>query len=78
MTDDEHTERAILQRKIKNQRKALRELNKTMRIYNAMIRQYALERGTERSSAYRHAAVLAESRSWWFGPRIARTIRRWV
>lgn len=37
MTDEEHTERATLQRRIKNQRKMLRQLNQHVIVQNAFI-----------------------------------------
>lgn len=72
-------ERKVLQRRIKNQRKALREQHKTLRLYNNMIRVLVAEKNMIRYDAYRHVAVLAETGSRWrFGWQIARTIRKWL
>jgi hypothetical protein len=72
-------ERVLLQRRIKNQRKALRELNKTMKLYSHMIREHVLEKNVQRSNAYRHAAQMAETFHYWpFGKRIGAYIRKWI
>ncbi len=75
MTDEE---RKTLQRRIKNQRKALREQHKTLRLYSHTISELVAKQTVVRSDAYRHAAVLAETGCrWQFGWQIARTIRKW-
>lgn len=76
MTDEEHTERATLQRRIKHQRAEIRRLNRYVITQNRMIRSYILENSVKRSDAYRHAAAIAET--FWFGGRIAKRIRRWL
>jgi len=72
------SERAILQMRIKNQRKELRRLNRLILQYQAASVSNGYQQDAARSNAYRHAAVLAESHPWWFGKRIGRAIRKWL
>jgi hypothetical protein len=75
MTDEERTERSILQRKIKNQRRMLRLLNRAVLIQSMVIKRE--REGNSRMHQYwmRYAADLAEGH-WFGGKRIAKTIRR--
>jgi hypothetical protein len=69
-------DRKTLQRRIKNQRRELRRLNANIRGLDMLVRSYSKQLGEERRNGYRHAAALAET--FWFGRRIATTIRRWL
>lgn len=69
-------ERTALQRRIKNQRKALAAQNRTIIVKNALLRRYQLEGYFHEKNGYRHAAQLADK--YWFGKRIAAAIRKWI
>jgi len=78
MTDEEHAERALLRRRIKNQRHELKRLNAQLRYREALVRNAFNRETTARINAYRHAAQMAEMfRYWPFGGRIAAYIRKW-
>jgi len=68
-------ERAVLQRRIKHQRRELRRLNASNRGMDLLVRNVFLREIQARKDAYRHAAQLAET--FWFSERIAQYIRRW-
>lgn len=79
MTDEEHGERAALQRRIKNQRRELKRLNAQARAHDLMVRNAFNRETTARANAYRHAAQMAETFHYWpFGKRIGAYIRKWI
>ena len=71
MTD---TERTIFQRRIKNQRRALRLLNRHIAMQNALLARYRAESLCSRVMFKEYAAKIAERH--WFGYSIAEAIRR--
>lgn len=80
MTDKmKDEERAALQRRIKNQRKALKQLNRHATDQLRRLEFYREHVPLVRSQAYRHAAQLAETFHYWpFGKRIGAYIRKWI
>lgn len=68
-------ERAVLVRRIKNQRRELRRLNAQARGLDMLVRNMFNRETTSKINAYRHAARLAET--FWFGGRIANQLRKW-
>ena len=72
---EEATERALLIRRIRNQRKELRRLNQVILSNNRSIRYWQDQIKIERTNCYRHAANIAQS--YIFGGRIAKYIRLW-
>jgi hypothetical protein len=69
------SERAILQRRIKHQRRELKRLNTHLRALDLLVRNSFHKETANRVNAYRHASQIAES--FWFGDRIAKAIRKW-
>jgi hypothetical protein len=79
VTKVQDSERALLQRRIKNQRAELRRLNRTIITQNQRIQYWMLAVSQKRTETYRHAAKIAEGpESFWLGRRIAAAIRRWL
>jgi hypothetical protein len=79
MTDEEHTEhteRALLQRRIKNQRRVLRRLERDKIFYRTRMLLLEVEVKKAQTVWMRHAAEIAASH--WFGSRIAKAIRGWA
>jgi hypothetical protein len=72
MTDQERT---TLQRRIKNQRKALRLLNKTVVMQATVIARYRAENLLAQKIWMRHAASVADR--YFGGGRIAKALRNW-
>ena len=72
-------ERAILQKRIKNQRRELRRMGRHLRMQQNLIKTLRLQDAVLTSNCYRHAAQMAQSfRYWPWGKRIANYIRQWV
>lgn len=69
-------ERTLLQRRIKNQRKALKTLNRYVTAQSRIILMYQKDIIIIRHNIYRHAAQLTEQ--FWFSKRIAAYIRKWT
>jgi len=69
-------ERAVLLRRIKNQRRELRRLNASNRGLDILVRNAYTQESLKRIQSYRHASQIAET--FWFGGRIARAIRKWL
>lgn len=69
-------EKALLQRRIKNQRRELKRLNKTIIELNLRMSAYRHTQAQTRSFAYKQAADMADR--YFGGRRIADRIRRWI
>lgn len=69
-------ERALLQRRIHNQRVSLRRLNKAFRAEQLVKQRYMFESWWKQARAFEQAAKIAESHAGWFGRRIAARLRR--
>lgn len=71
-------ERALLLRRIKNQRRELRRLNAQARGMDLLVRNMFNKEQTAKTNAYRHAAQMAEGFPYLlFGKRIGARIRKW-
>jgi hypothetical protein len=70
------TERNLLQRRIRNQRREIRRLNRQVAFNSLRIKYWIQQADARRAEAYRHAASIAGS--CLFGRRIAEYIRQWI
>jgi hypothetical protein len=77
MTNEEVlTERALLRRRIKNQRKQLKLLGRQLAYHQALAARYKAENRTIQNTWMRFAADIAGSH--FLGSSAARMIRNWV
>lgn len=76
MTNEERTEKTMLQRRIKNQRRQLRQMGRQLAYQQALTAKYEADNRGHQSNWMRHAALIADR--YWFASGAAEDIRRWV
>ena len=76
MTNEDRTDRTMMQRRIKNQRRQLRQMGRQLAYQQALVHKYKAEDRASRSNWMRHAANIADK--YWFASGAAEAIRRWT
>ena len=76
MTNEDRTDKTMMQRRIKNQRRQLRQMGRQLAYQQALVAKFRLSGRSSQSNWMRHAAEIADK--YWFASNAAKAIRRWV
>ena len=76
MTNEDRTDKTMMQRRIKNQRRQLRQMGRQLAYQQALVAKFRLSGRSSQSNWMRHAAEIAGE--YWFASNAAKAIRRWV